>query len=68
MIVIAIVKRTRYFLPVLAMLVGQQLFGHGGSLLRSVNAGEPVLYTDWLVVIFAPLILLAYGYDVLRET
>jgi hypothetical protein len=44
-----------------------QLYGHGGDLLESWVDGEPALYTDWAIIVFAPIIFLSYSYDVFRK-
>lgn len=58
------IKRTKYFVPILLLISLQQLYGHGGSLLSSLSSGSNVLYTDVVIVFFFPLILSAYIYDV----
>jgi hypothetical protein len=65
-IVLAIfmLKRSKYFLPVLFLITIQQLYGHGGNLLNSFSGAKAALYTDWLVVIFAPIIFISYYYDI----
>ncbi len=58
------IKRTKYFVPILLLISLRQLYGHGGSLLSSLYNGSNVLYTDVVIVFFVPLILSAYIYDV----
>lgn len=62
------VKRTKYFLPLLFLIAIQQLYGHGGKLLSGWSGGEVALYIDWIVVILMPLVLITYSYDVFRKT
>ena len=65
---ILMIKRTKYFVPLLALMTLQQLVGHGSNLVRNLAEGEPTIYTDWLVVIFAPIVLVIYSYDVLLNS
>ena len=60
-------KRTKYFLPILLLISVQQLYGHGGNLLNSFLGSGAALYTDWVVVIFVPIIFLSYYYDIQRN-
>ena len=60
-------RRTKYFLPVLFLISIQQLYGHGGRLIDSFSGSKAALYTDWVVVIFVPIILFSYYYDITRN-
>jgi hypothetical protein len=64
---IFMLKRSKYFLPVLFLITIQQLYGHGGNLLNSFSGAKATLYTDWLVVIFAPIIFISYYYDIYND-
>jgi hypothetical protein len=61
---IFMLRRSWYFLPVLFLMSIQQLYGHGGNLLNSFSGGGAALYTDWVVVILAPIIFFSYCYDI----
>jgi len=58
------IKRSKYVLPFLAVLVMQQLYSHGGSLMRHYSEEHALNYIDLFVVIFLPSLLFAYVYDV----
>lgn len=60
-------KRTKYFVPVLFVISIHQLYGHGGSLLSGWLNGRSALYPDIVIVLLVPIIFSAYTYDVFRE-
>jgi len=64
---IFMLRRTKYFLPILLLISVQQLYGHGSNLLNSFSGGQAALYTDWVVVIFVPIIFLSYYYDIQKN-
>ena len=63
---VLMIKRTKYFLPFLLLLSIQQLYGHGGNIVKSWYGSDQALYTDWAVVIIVPFLFIAYTYDVLQ--
>ena len=63
---VLMIKRTKYFLPFLLLLSIQQLYGHGGNIIKSWYGSGQALYTDWAVVIVVPFLFIAYTYDVLQ--
>lgn len=60
----SMLRRTVFFLPILLFISIQQLYGHGGNLLASLFGNKALIYTDWLVVIFVPIIFFCYCYDI----
>lgn len=64
---ILMVNRTKWFLPFLFLISAQQVYAHGTNIVQSWSGSKAALYTDWVVVIFAPVLLFTYCYDVLRH-
>ena len=63
----AMLKRNWYFFSLLLLLSFQQLYGHGANLVNGFNSGKGALYTDWVILILVPIVLLFYVYDLLRS-
>ena len=64
---VLMLRRTKWFVPLLCILVVQQVFAHGQSLLHSWPVASPILIIDWIVIVFAPILLAAYCYDLFRH-
>lgn len=64
---VLMVRRSKWFVPILFMLVVQQVSAHGQSLLHSRSVASPMLCIDWVIVFFAPILFAAYCYDVFRH-
>jgi len=60
------VKRHKCFLPFLLLVVVQQIYGHGLSLYQNFSHSTSILYTDIVIIVLMPILLVTYTYDVLR--
>ncbi len=58
-----LVKRTRYFIPLLFVWVLQQWYYHGGMALSIWNEQHQIAYPDIVVVLFMPMLLILYWWD-----
>lgn len=58
-----LIKRTRYFIPVLSAWVLQQWYFHGGMALSIWSEQQQVAYLDIVVVFFMPVLLAIYWWD-----
>ena len=62
-----LLNRRWYLIPVIAVLLVQQWYGHGGELIFIWNNENRISITDIFPMINTLLIFLAYTYDVYRS-
>lgn len=56
--------RKWWFLLILLLITIQQVHGHGDNIM---NSALDTTYTDWVIVILFPLLLICYLFDVLKS-
>lgn len=60
-------RRSKLALCVLFLIAIQQLYGHGDNVYQSLRNAQAPHYTDWVVLIFIPVLLYAYTLDVFKK-